>query len=495
MHLILTVIRYQNLPPRQALSARIGVAGGTIGRGADRDLVLEDSDRWVGREHAEIRFRDGSFFLRDTSKNGTFVNKSPEPLYMGQEVALHNGDELGIGAYEVRVSLEEEQPQHGGDFDPFSRGDVEPLAQPPFGHDTPDILDLVGEGSGENDPSFASPEQQEALVRLEDWLMPDSSDEAPRTLGEDREPSPAPTPATEPDHTSNENAFFRPPEAIPENYDIWADESRPQPETPAAQTPEPKPEPEPEPRAAPEPAPPAPTVPPSESRQPPPAAFTEATRQTAPVPNAAGEAKALAAFLDGLGAGELPADPEARAQLMRASGLLLRTMTEGLMRVMMGRASFKSELRLEMTAIQSTKNNPFKFSVDPEDALAHLLFRPSRGFLRPLEAAREAFDDIQCHEMAMMAGLRAAMRALLARMDPAELEKRFQDRSLIDSLMPMARKAKCWDLFATTFDEISADAADDFLHLFKDAFTAAYEDQASRLRRARAPDKPQPSSG
>jgi type VI secretion system FHA domain protein len=165
------------------------------------------------------------------------------------------------------------------------------------------------------------------------------------------------------------------------------------------------------------------------------------------------------------------------------------------MRVMMGRASFKSELRLEMTAIRSTNNNPFKFSVDPEDALAHLLFRPSRGFLQPLEAAREAFDDIQCHEMAMMAGLRAAMRALLAHMDPAELEKRFQDRSLIDSLMPMARKARCWDLFATTYDQISADAADDFLHLFKDAFTAAYEDQASRLGRARARDKPVPDSG
>jgi predicted component of type VI protein secretion system len=97
--------------------------------------------------------------------------------------------------------------------------------------------------------------------------------------------------------------------------------------------------------------------------------------------------------------------------------------------------------------------------------------------------------------MAMMAGLRAAMRALLAHMDPAELEKRFQDRSLIDSLMPMARKARCWDLFATTYDQISADAADDFLHLFKDAFTAAYEDQASRLGRARARDKPVPDSG
>jgi len=180
---------------------------------------------------------------------------------------------------------------------------------------------------------------------------------------------------------------------------------------------------------------------------------------------------------------------------MRTTGLLLRAMTEGLMRVMMGRMSFKSELRLEMTTIQSTKNNPFKFSVDPEDALAHLLFRPSRGFLQPLEAAHEAFDDIQCHEMAMIAGLRAALRALLARMDPAELEKRFQDRSLVDSLMPMARKAKCWDLFTSTFGEISADATDDFLNLFRDAFSVAYEEQAARLRSARTLGQGAPEEG
>jgi type VI secretion system FHA domain protein len=162
------------------------------------------------------------------------------------------------------------------------------------------------------------------------------------------------------------------------------------------------------------------------------------------------------------------------------------------MRVLMGRASFKSELRLEMTRIQSTKNNPFKFSVDPEDALAHLLFRPNRGFLPPVEAAREAFDDIQCHEMAMMAGLRAALRALLARMAPTELEERFRQRTVLDSLMPMALKAKYWDLFTKTYGEISADAADDFLDLFKDAFSAAYEDQASRLRQARHRDRSKP---
>jgi len=48
----------------------------------------------------------------------------------------------------------------------------------------------------------------------------------------------------------------------------------------------------------------------------------------------------------------------------------------------------------------------------------------------------------------------------------------------------MARKAKYRDLSAETYQAISADAADDFMNLFRDAFTRAYEDQAAHLRQA-----------
>jgi len=192
----------------------------------------------------------------------------------------------------------------------------------------------------------------------------------------------------------------------------------------------------------------------------------------------------LSAFIAGLGAGELPNNPADRARVMRTAGLLLRTMIDGLMQVMMARASFKRELRLEMTTIRSKENNPFKFSGDPNDALDHLLFRPSQGFLPPQDAAREAFGDIQRHEMAIVAGLRAALRALLASMDPEKLEQRFQDRSVFDNLLPMARKAKYWDLFTETYDQVAADAAEDFLHLFGEAFSGAYEEQTSRLKQS-----------
>ncbi|WP_133512162.1 type VI secretion system-associated FHA domain protein TagH [Candidatus Thiosymbion oneisti] len=583
MELILTVVRYQDRPAQSTPTARIGITGGTIGRNPDNELALADPERWVGRQHARISFREGAFFLTDTSKNGTFVNNAAEPFREGQEVELHDGDVLSIGAYEIRVSQEVSQPQPVASIDPLAGGrpEFESYAQTPSGGAVPDIMDLVGETSAASDPFSPPAASQEASAGPDDWLMSAPSEEGHRTLRPERESSRAPAAATEPDHTPDWNASYSPPEAVPEDYDIWADASRPQPgeqdlptggpESPsvpavsdpvlpvggpesssAPTAPEPvlhvgDPE-SPSTPATPDPLPfeeqkewnlptggpeppiasavsdpasrlggpessPAPTAPkpalhtgspefptasiapnpaPREGQPVPTPPSGERTQETRSAPTIAGETDALQAFLTGLDTGELPADRQAQAELMRTTGLLLRAMTEGLMRVLMGRASFKNELRLEMTRIQATENNPFKFSVDPRDALAHLLFRPSRGFLPPLEATREAFDDIQCHEMALVAGLRAALHALLKRLDPTELEKRFRDPSFIDNLMPMARKAKYWDLFTETYQAIAADAADDFMNLFRDAFTRAYEDQAARLRQARPHDKTSP---
>ena len=52
---------------------------------------------------------------------------------------------------------------------------------------------------------------------------------------------------------------------------------------------------------------------------------------------------------------------------------------------------------------------------------------------------------------------------------------------MLDSVLPMNRKAKLWDLYLQHFDSIRNDAQDDFHNLFGAAFVAAYEDQLDRL--------------
>jgi FHA domain-containing protein len=48
-------------------------------------------------------------------------------------------------------------------------------------------------------------------------------------------------------------------------------------------------------------------------------------------------------------------------------------------------------------------------------------------------------------------------------------------------LLPAHRKAKLWDLFTERFEHISAEAEDDFQHLFGKEFLRAYEAQVAKM--------------
>lgn len=82
-----------------------GVNGGRIGRHTSNDWVLRDPERYVSGRHAEIEHRGGTWLLRDTSTNGTFVNGSDEALGPDHPHALAHGDRFRIGEYEIEVEI------------------------------------------------------------------------------------------------------------------------------------------------------------------------------------------------------------------------------------------------------------------------------------------------------------------------------------------------------------------------------------------------------
>ncbi|HEU0224357.1 MAG TPA: type VI secretion system-associated FHA domain protein TagH [Steroidobacteraceae bacterium] len=82
-----------------------GVNGGRIGRSESNDWVLRDPDRYVSGRHAEIEHRAGTWWLRDTSTNGTFVNGSEDALGPEQPHKLAHGDRIRIGDYEIEVEI------------------------------------------------------------------------------------------------------------------------------------------------------------------------------------------------------------------------------------------------------------------------------------------------------------------------------------------------------------------------------------------------------
>ena len=77
---------------------------------------------------------------------------------------------------------------------------------------------------------------------------------------------------------------------------------------------------------------------------------------------------------------------------------------------------------------------------------------------------------------------RAALAGVLHRFDPAVLEQRLSGKSMLDSLLPMNRRARLWDLYTELYREIASEAEDDFHALFGREFLRAYEEQVERLK-------------
>lgn len=192
----------------------------------------------------------------------------------------------------------------------------------------------------------------------------------------------------------------------------------------------------------------------------------------------------VAALYAGLGIATPPPARRSPAQMLLI-GSLLRASIEGAVGLLAARGIAKRELGAGATMIQTRHNNPLKFSSDAQAALSLLLEPPQRGFMPALDAVGEAFDDLQAHEVAMLAGMRAALDALLERFDPAALERTLADKGVWENLLPVNRKARLWDRFTELHANAVSDLENSVDALFVGAFSAAYEAQLQRLNRSR----------
>jgi type VI secretion system FHA domain protein len=183
----------------------------------------------------------------------------------------------------------------------------------------------------------------------------------------------------------------------------------------------------------------------------------------------------------GLGLDELNTRRSAE-EIAELAGAMLREATAGTMGVLMGRAMTKRESRLDMTMISSQANNPLKFFPDADSALTQMVNGVMPGYMPAPRAFAKAFDDLKAHELAIMAGMRAALAGVLKRFDPAAIEARLQLPTVMDKMLTANRKAKMWDRMVELYAEMALEADSDFHRLFGEAFAAAYEEQIERLK-------------
>lgn len=206
-------------------------------------------------------------------------------------------------------------------------------------------------------------------------------------------------------------------------------------------------------------------------------------REDAPTPANANVAT-YQALLEGLGLDPSRAPNLPEPEFARLIGEMLRESLRGTMAVLRARSMTKRESRLDTTMIVARDNNPLKFFPDVDSALAQMLTGRNAGYLPPDEALKRAFNDIEAHELAVLAGMRAALAHVLGCFDPASLEAQLKEPGALEKVLSN-RKAKLWDLFVDLQGAIAREAEDDFQKLFGRAFNDAYEAQIEALHAAR----------
>jgi len=89
---------------------------------------------------------------------------------------------------------------------------------------------------------------------------------------------------------------------------------------------------------------------------------------------------------------------------------------------------------------------------------------------------------VRNHQMAMLAGMKAAFEAMLGEFDPDRLQEEF-DRQIKKggALVKMPAKLRYWDLYSEKIRGMVSDA-DSFRALFGEEFANAYEAQLKRLK-------------
>ncbi|GGF11174.1 phosphopeptide-binding protein [Aliidongia dinghuensis] len=472
----------------------------SIGRGADNDLVLVDPSRVLSKNHCVIEASGSGYVVIDRSTNGVFLNNSPERLPRDMPTALQPGDLLQVGGYAFEVTAL--QPgaataDFGDEFapcpptvaerDPFDdlladfgaepkptsgqgrpggAGDFTPFQSSAF--DTP-LTDHKRADHQRSDPFLDPPVQRPLLPEADDLFGPPSGRE--EWVG-----------GSEADHVDGPNAFFAPPKVvtpnIPDDWDELLDFSapaRPAPEAPTAAGPA---------AAAPVEQPMRNAFDEPSLEMPPvarPAPQAPHPTRSAAAPATAADRGAVAALLAATGVTGVALDEAQSIAVMERVGRMLAALVPGLMEILAARGSTKQEFHIERTMLGAHDNNPLKFAGSVDEAMRVMLLQHVPGFLPVDEAVTQALGDVKAHQLAVLAGMQTALKTVIGRFEPGQLEARLERSSLLEGILPQARKAKYWDLFRALHGEIVRELQDDLQKLFGADFAEAYRAQVERL--------------
>lgn len=463
-------------------SQLFGVTGGRIGRAQDNDWVLPDPDRYVSSHHAKVSFRTGKWVLEDTSTNGIFINGADTPASVEGPYPLQDGDRLRLGDYEILVSIDDRN-----DFPADATGQLPTPARVRNGSKVPVLNDDLGEALDITD-----------LLGADSFLMNDPPVQPAQPVRSASQPfklteafeldSPARAePRRQASAVSAPGSFNSLLDALAEDVgqstvahgkksDDWQMQTRPydrktlaalNPSTLAAKAPVAK--------AAP--------------------ALVASTRPERSEPErprrgldhghgSHGDATSgIEAFCRGAGIdpSSLPADTQ--AALLTLAGQVLRESVLGLMETLKGRSDLKSKLRLSQTTIQPGENNPLKFSASVDEAVLKLLDPHGSRYLGPIESIRESFADLRTHQAALVAAIQGGIDEFMNRIEPGELQERFDRGLKRGALLGAANKMKYWDLYGEFYQVLNQRNDQGLPSVFAEELARTYAERSAQKKK------------
>jgi type VI secretion system protein len=189
------------------------------------------------------------------------------------------------------------------------------------------------------------------------------------------------------------------------------------------------------------------------------------------------DSSAVDAFCRGAGIdpSALPADTQ--AALLTLAGQMVREMILGMMEALKGRSDMKNRLRLSQTTIQPGENNPLKFSASVDEAVLKLLDPHGSRYLGPIEAIRESFADLRTHQGALVNAVQAATDELMSRIEPGELQERFDRGLKRGAILGAANKMKYWDLYVEFYQVLNQRNEQGLPALFAEEFARTYAER------------------
>lgn len=191
----------------------------------------------------------------------------------------------------------------------------------------------------------------------------------------------------------------------------------------------------------------------------------------------------LAAFLHGAGLDKVACNWT--TDQLNMAGKLLALFANGTVELLSSRSILKREVRADMTILLDRENNPLKLLPDGSSALKQMFGLPFPGFMTPASAVEDAFHDLHAHQIAIVAGMRAALIDLLGRFSPERIVERAGAPSRIERMAPVLRSAALWESYTRVHRETALAVEDDFGAVFGKAFLNAYDEEVKSYQARR----------